>query len=424
MKVFLNLFFALFVISLFSQNIELKGKVTDILQVPLGSANILAVPENENVDIAFAISLESGIYKLNLRAHETYNITVSYLGYKPFKFTTNTSIEDVTKNFQLEENLDRLDEVTINYTPPVVIKKDTITYKVDTFITGEERKLREVLKKLPGVEVDKAGNVKVRGKTVTKVLVENKIFFTGDSKLAVNNIPADAVDKIEILDNYNAVAMLKGLQDSEDMAMNIRLKEDKKKFTFGDVEVGAGVKNRYIIHPNLFYYSPRTNINFIGDLNNQGVKSFSFRDYLEFEGGFSKLINNSGSYSSLRNNDFSKYLANNDYKENTNQFGALNIRQALNSDTDISGYVITSKGKTETERNTTNEYLNTEDFITEERTVSGNFNNFFTIAKLALEFSPSFNQDLKYNSFVKFTNNSSNGIINSLYESFDNSIVN
>jgi len=68
---------------------------------------------------------------------------------------------------------------------------------------------------------------------VTKVLVEDKTFFTGNSKLAVNNIPADAVDKIEILDNYNEVAMLKGLQDSEDMAMNIKLKEDKKKLLLG-----------------------------------------------------------------------------------------------------------------------------------------------------------------------------------------------
>ncbi|WP_339614016.1 hypothetical protein [uncultured Winogradskyella sp.] len=139
--------------------------------------------------------------------------------------------------------------------------------------------------------MDREGNVMVNGKKVTKVLVENKPFFTGDSKLAVNNIPADAVAKVEILDNYNEVAMLKGLQDSEDMAMNILLKEDKKKFVFGDVEVGAGIEDRYLVHPNLFYYSPKTNLNFIGDLNNQGIKSFSFNDYLEFDGGFGRLIN-------------------------------------------------------------------------------------------------------------------------------------
>jgi hypothetical protein len=152
------------------------------------------------------------------------------LGYKPQKLTIITTDQDLVKNFILQENPDQLDEVRIEYTPPIVVKKDTLIYDVSRFATGEERKLRESLKKLPGVEVDREGNVKVNGKQVTKVLVENKPFFTGNSKLAVNNIPANAVDKVEVLDNYNEVAMLKGLQDSEDMAMNILLKEDKKKF--------------------------------------------------------------------------------------------------------------------------------------------------------------------------------------------------
>ncbi|MCP4071568.1 MAG: carboxypeptidase regulatory-like domain-containing protein, partial [Hyphomicrobiales bacterium] len=227
--------------------------------------------------------------------NQSYKVTTSYLGYLPQTITVNTTKQDLTKNFVLKENPNQLDEVILNYTPPVTVKKDTITYKVDAFVTGEERKLREVLKKLPGVEVDRIGNVTVQGKRVTKVLVEDKTFFTGNSKLAVNNIPADAVDKVEILDNYNEVAMLKNLQDSEDMAMNIKLKEDKKKFAFGDVEVGAGIKDRYLVHPTLFYYSPKTNVNLIADFNNQGIKSFGFRDYLEFEGGFGKLMGDASS---------------------------------------------------------------------------------------------------------------------------------
>lgn len=302
----------------YAQKIVVSGKVTDTLQTPLSYVNILAIPENDNEAVTFAITQENGTYKLGLSKNQTYNVTVSYLGFKQQTVSITTTNQDLFKDFVLKENPDQLDEVTLNYTPPITVKKDTITYKVDAFVTGEERKLREVLKKLPGVEVDKAGNVMVQGKKVTKVLVEDKTFFTGDSKLAVNNIPADAVDKVEILDNYNDVAMLKGLQDTEDMAMNIKLKEDKKKFAFGDVEVGAGIKDRYLVHPNLFYYSPKTNVNFIGDLNNQGIKSFSFRDYLEFEGGFNKLMNDAGSYFSLFNSDFAQYLNNQDYTANTN----------------------------------------------------------------------------------------------------------
>ncbi|TDU43734.1 outer membrane receptor protein involved in Fe transport [Gelidibacter sediminis] len=424
LKLLLPLFFIFIVIfPVCAQKIIVSGKVTDTLQNPLAYANILAIPENDNEAVKFAITEENGSYKLGLSKNQTYNVTVSFLGFTPHTQVLTTTEEDLIQNFTLKENPNQLNEVTINYTPPIVIKKDTITYDVSKFVTGEERKLRDALKKLPGVEVDRAGNVTVQGKKVTKVLVENKTFFTGDSKLAVNNIPADAVDKVEILDNYNEVAMLKGLQDSEDMAMNIKLKEDKKKFTFGDVEAGAGIKDRYLIHPNLFYYSPKTNVNFIGDLNNQGIKSFSFRDYLEFEGGFGKLLNDAGSYFDLFNSDFANYLNNQDYTANTNQFAALNIRQSVTNVTDISGYVISSNSKTDTESATVNEYLNTSEPYVEDRNTANKFNNFFTIGKITLKYNPSAEEDLAYNSFIKVTNNESQGLISTINPIQNNTIA-
>ncbi|WMI68833.1 carboxypeptidase-like regulatory domain-containing protein [Mangrovimonas sp. YM274] len=423
--VFLNLKILLLLagFSLHAQTVVVSGKVTDSLLQPLGYANILAIPDADNQEVRFAISEENGQYKLGLSKNQAYTLTVSYLGYTPNKIALNTTEQDLHKDFILKESPNQLDEITLNYTPPVSVKKDTITYKVDAFTTGEERKLREVLKKLPGVEVDKAGNVTVQGKKVTKVLVENKTFFTGNSKLAVNNIPADAVDKVEVLDNYNEVAMLKNLEDSEDMAMNIKLKEDKKEFAFGDVEVGTGIKERYLLHPNLFYYSPNTNVNLIGDLNNQGVKSFTFKDFLDFEGGFGKLLTDATGYFSLYNSDFAQYLNNQDYTANTNQFGALNIQQALSPKTNLHSYVIGSKSKTDTRSETLNEYLNNTDPFVEQRTVSNKLNNFFTIGKLTLDYDPSFEEDLAYNSFIKLTNNDSYGFINTNNPSLNNTIA-
>ncbi|QRM90969.1 carboxypeptidase regulatory-like domain-containing protein [Lacinutrix sp. WUR7] len=415
--------FLLVVVTSYSQNIIIQGKVTDSLQNTLVYANILALPEAENAEVHFAITNEQGEYKLKLAQNQSYNITVSYLGFLPENLILNTKEDNLTHHFVLQENHDQLDEVIIDYTPPITIKKDTTIYLVDKFTTGEERKLKDVLKKLPGVEVDKRGNVTVNGKKVTKVLVEDKTFFTGNSKLAVNNIPADAIDKIEVLDNYNEVAMLKGLQDSEDLAMNIKLKEDKKKFAFGDVEFGAGIKERYVVHPNLFYYSPKTTINFIGDLNNTGVKSFSFRDYLEFEGGFGKLMSDASSYFSLFNSDFSKYLNNQDFTANTNQFGAINIRQSVSDITDISGYVITSKAKTETQDNTLNEYLISEEAFMENRSNTNTLNNFFTIGKVTIDYDPSYEEDFAYNSFIKVTNNDSHGFVNTINPTQNNNIT-
>jgi len=407
----------------FSQNVTIKGKVSDSLQKPLVNSNLLAVSKISDKNIHFTITDENGNYLLRLKQNQSYKLTVSHLGFKAQNLTIDTTTENFTQNFILTENPDELDEVVINYRPPISIKKDTITYDIDNFTTGKERKLREALKKLPGVEVDRDGNVSVNGKKITKVLVENKTFFTGDSKLAVNNIPADAVDLIQVLDNYNEITLLKGLEDSEEMAMNIKLKKDKKKFTFGDVELGGGIKNRYLIHPNLFYYSPKTNVNLIADLNNQGIKSFSFQDYLEFEGGFNKLLNDSNSYFSLFNSDFTRYLNNQNFISNTNQFGAVNIRKSITNKTDVSTYIISSNSKTNTNSNALNIYQNISESSIENRTINNKLNNFFIIGKLTLDYNPSSKESFKYNSFIKTTNNSSNSLVTTLNSSQTNTII-
>lgn len=407
---------------LLSQNVVISGKVTDSLQQPLTYVNILAMPQSDDAEVSFTITKDDGSYKLVLAKQQTYELIISYLGFKTQKLQLTTTDQDLHKDVVLYESPDQLDEVTLNYTPPVTVKKDTVIYLTDKFVTGEERKLRDVLKKLPGVEVDREGNVTANGKRVTKVLVEGKIFFTGNSKLAVNNIPADAVDKVEILDNYNEVAMLKGLQDSDNMAMNIKLKEDKKKFAFGDVEVGGGIKERYIIHPNLFYYSPDTNVNFIGDLNNTGVKSFEFRDYLEFEGGFGKLLTDTKAYFNLYNSDFAQYLNNQDFTSNTNRFGALNIRQSLGKHFDIGGYLIASNSDSKTLGKTQNIYLNDLETFEESRTTANTLNNDFVIGKVTLDYDPSFNEDFAYNTVVKVTNNHGIGMVTTINPSQNNSI--
>ncbi|MBT8245455.1 carboxypeptidase-like regulatory domain-containing protein, partial [Winogradskyella sp.] len=168
----------------FAQEITVFGKISDSLNNPLQYASILAIPQTDDLDVTFAITEADGSYMLGLAKKQSYELTVSFLGYTSQKLTLATTDKDVIKDFVLQENSEALDEITINYTPPISVKKDTITYDVSKFVTGEERKLRDALKRLPGVEVDRAGNVTVQGKKVTKVLVEDKTFFTGNSKLA------------------------------------------------------------------------------------------------------------------------------------------------------------------------------------------------------------------------------------------------
>ena len=397
--------------------VVLSGIVVDsISEAYLINTNILAFPKNSNETTQFAISNEKGEYVLRLEKDVAYSIEVSYLGYQKLVFE-HTATQDETKDLALVPRTNNLEEVVLEYKIPIEVKEDTITYQTDAFVTGEERKLREVLKKLPGIEVDREGNVTAQGKKVTKVLVEDKTFFTGNSKLAVNNIPADAVDQVQILDNYNKLGFLKGLRDSDELALNIKLKKDKKKFAFGDMEVGGGIKDRYLAHPNLFYYSPKTNLNFIGDLNNVGIKSFTLTDYLEFNGGFGKLLGDVGAYLSLSTDDFSQFLASNDFKANTNRFGALNLRQTVTSKTDINSYVIANGSTTETETNNLNTYINSDGSFDERRSVTNDYDNFFLIGKFTVDHEPSSKEQLSANTFVKITENNGEGSI--LTQSFD-----
>ncbi len=408
-KYLLTLFLTTGFFSLNAQTIEIKGLVKDSVNQPLIYANVFAVPQDKNVQIAFATSNEKGFYQLKIKKNKKYNVTTSYLGYVPKKVTFQF-IKDTIFNFKLLEDKNQLSEVNITYTIPVVVKQDTITYNIDSFVTGNERKLKDVLKKLPGIEVDRKGNVLVHGKKVTTLLVEDKPFFGGNTKLGVNNIPADAIDKVQVLENYNSVAMLKGLQDEDKVALNIKLKEDKKKFIFGNIELGAGIKEKYVVHPKLFYYSPKTSANFIGDVTNTGVKSFAMKDYLEFEGGMSKMFSNPSSYFKLYRSDFSKYLANQDYKADKTIFGALNIRQSVNNVTDLSMYVISAKSQTDTQTTTNNQYLYGVSFI-ENRDNTKETSNFYTIGKLSLDYDPNKKTDYAFSSFFTISDSKSNSNI-------------
>ncbi|MGB7841300.1 MAG: TonB-dependent receptor [Salinimicrobium sp.] len=385
--------------SLWSQQIDLRGVINDSLQQPLPYTNIIATPFADEGSITFAISDELGRYKLDLVRDITYKLEITHLGFSK-GMDTITILENTTRNFTLYESMESLEEVIIEQQMAVIVKEDTITYRVKQFKTGEERKLREVLKKLPGVEVDREGNVTVNGKRVTKLMVEGKTFFTGDTKLGVNNIPADAVAEVQALDNYSEVAFLKGLEDSDKMALNIKLKQGKKKFVFGDIEAGAGIEERYLFHPTLFYYSPKTAVNVIGDFNNIGEKSFTMSDYINFEGGYASLMDGSNSFSNIYNSDFAKFLGQQDFIYSRNEFGAGSLSQEISPNLQLDAYSIASGGKVETRTTNDITYL-TDAGLDEFRETTTENNVFFTLSKLKLRYQPNAETDVSYDALFK-----------------------
>lgn len=352
MKKFLLL---LFVTSIsFSQNIKFEGLIQDVGKSPLEMANVMAVNQVTKAMDSYAITNDKGKYLLNLKPNSNYIIKVSYLGMQSKEINLTTVATNIVQNITLESGGIELEGVEIVREMPVSIKGDTIVYNADSFKTGTERKLEDVLKKLPGVEVNADGEIQVEGKNVGKLMVDGKDFFDGDTKLGVKNIPADAIDKIQVLRNYNDVSALKGLENGdENIAMNIKLKKGKKNFWFGDVNAGGGTENkntRYVANPKLFYYSPKYSINLIANYNNIGELPFTVQDYFKFTGGFRSMMKKGGTNFNVSSNDLGiSTLRNNRAKEIETQFGAANFSYNVTKTWSLSGFAIISKTITDTE---------------------------------------------------------------------------
>ena len=412
MPKFLFFFFFINLLS-FSQTKNFTGVISDTLNFPLENANIIANPIGANQQLKFAIADNKGRYKLELEANVRYEITVSYIGYAEETLILEPNSPKITHNFKLINTGQILKEITIKHVfQPVEIKKDTMTFNVKSFINGNERKMKEVLEKLPGVEVDKKGNVTVQGKKVTKMLVEGKSFFGGGSKLAVENIPADALEKIEIIDHFNEVGFMKKVSDSDELAMNVKLKEDKKKFVFGDIEAGAEVAGEtgyYLGHAGLFYYSPKTNVSFIGDSNNVGRSTFGFDDLMRFNGGISSFLSGRKFNTAF----FGLTMDNTDLVLNKSQFSAINFSAAVNPKLAVSGYGIFSKALTATKSETRNKFLQNTLLSFENQSQRNRSQAILGLGNFKLDYSPSSKVKWYYNFQMQASNNEGANTINS-----------
>jgi hypothetical protein len=346
----------------FSQTIKFDGFIEDNAKNPLEMANVMAVNSSTKSMDAYAITNDKGKFALNLKPNTNYTIKVSFLGMKSKEIEITTESIPISKTIFLEDGETNLKDVEIVREMPVSIKGDTIVYNADSFKSGTERKLEDVLKKLPGVEVNKDGEIEVEGKKVTKLMVEGKDFFDGDTKLGVKNIPADAIDKIQVLRNYNEVGALKGLgNDQDNVAMNIKLKSGKKNFWFGDMTAGVGVghkDSRYLVNPKLFYYNPKYSLNLISNFNNIGELPLTAQDYFKFTGGFRNLMKKGGSNFNVSSNDLGISLLRNDRaKEIETKFGATNFAYNVTKSWSLSGFGIFSASKTELETQSQNTIL-------------------------------------------------------------------
>ncbi len=409
--------------ALSAQSITYSGKVTDSLQTPLELANVIAVNKNSKAIASYGITDSEGRFRLNLKRDSLYILKASYLGYETWEETI-TAAENTVKNIVLKESANQLNEVDVVHELPVTVSGDTIVYKTDAFTDGREKKLENVLEKLPGFEVDDNGEVKVQGKKVDKVLVEGKEFFDGDTKMATKNIPANAVDKVQVLRNFNDVSPMKGLNDEDNIALNIKLKEGKKSLLFGDISLGAGPDDRYITHPNLFYYSKKLSLNFIGDLNNIGQQAFTMQDYFRFNGGLKNLARKSGSTMKLSSDEIGmSLLQDNRARSITSKLGALNFSYNPNNSWNFSGFAIGSQVDNLLESESMRTYIREDGVNTEALYSSFDQKSTSGLFKWSSTYAPDNELHIAYDGFIKLADLEEHRNLISTFNELENRIV-
>ncbi|MBT3588724.1 MAG: TonB-dependent receptor [Flavobacteriaceae bacterium] len=397
---------------LFSQ-IKFDGVVKDSIGSPLELATIIVLDQETNTLDSYSITDERGYYSFELEKNTNYKFQVSYIGMNSFEEIISTKESNITRDFLLQAD-NVLDEVELTYEMPVTIKGDTIVYNADSFKNGSERKLEDVLEKLPGVEINEDGQVEIEGKVVNKLMVNGKDFFDGDTKIATKNIPSNAVDKIQVLRNYSEVGQLSSVTNNKDnFALNIKLKEGKENFWFGSINSGGGYsaddKGLYLLQPKLFYYSPKVTFNFIGDINNIGEVVLTPRDLRNFGGGFRAPSRGSGTNIDLGSNSLGFLTNQNNALSVENILAASNFSWSPTNALDISGFAIYNSSLIDAKQRTVKQFTDSDLGIPNELTEQTSHERSDQgLLKLSASYKPNGDNQVDYDVLSRISKDSQN----------------
>ena len=279
---------------------NLKGVVFDtIAKQPVPAATITVLQAKDSSLVTFTMTNSRGEFSLGNVPYGDYRLLVTHVNYH--NVNKYFSVTDANKNIDLSniEVSDKnkvLEEVVIMAeAPPVTLIGDTVQYNAGSFKTKPNAVVEDLLKRMPGIQVDKDGKVKAQGQEVKRVLVDGKEFFGNDPKIATKNLPADAVDKVQVYDKQSDMSQLTGFDDGQsEKTINLKLKKDKKKGVFGKVNGGGGTEGRYQGKFNVNSFKGARQMSVIGMGNNTNAEGFSFMDILSFSGGMNQLGGNSG----------------------------------------------------------------------------------------------------------------------------------
>lgn len=362
---------------------DLTAQLSDAADgTPLVSATVMLLSQQDSSLVNFGRTEDDGSFQLKrLPNDQAYLLRLTYLGYQTLDislpFPVSAEVLDLGM-LRMSTESALLDEVIVQDEHiPVRINKDTIEYNARAFQTKPNAPVEDLLKKLPGMEVDREGNIRAQGEQVQQVTVDGKEFFGRDPKAATRNLPAEAVDKVQVYDKKSEQAEFSGVDDgSRQKTVNLELKDDFKKGAFGSLEGGYGTEDRFNLKGNLNRFTPKQQLSFIGMGNNINRQGFSINDYMQFTGAMRRMMSGGGGTVSLSfNSDDMNFPI--DFGSNTGftdtWAGGANFNHDWKNGTELNGSYIFDHLDRDTETKTLREnYLPTGTFRFEDETFENN----------------------------------------------------
>ncbi len=317
--------------SVAQSEIDLTGQVVGAGDESLMSATVVLLSQADSTLVSFSLTDNEGLFVVKDLPYADYIMQVTYLGYQQYSnpISVKNGFESNVGVIKLIQSNTALEQVEIKGEHvPMVVKKDTLEYNAAAFQTQPNEVVEDLLRKLPGVEVDNDGTITAQGEEVQSVTVDGRKFFGDDPTIATKNLPADAVDKVQIFDKKSDMAEFSGMDDGErEKTINLELKADRRKGQFGNVEAGYGTDDRYKGRLSLNRFSTNTQISAIGNFNNINEQGFSSADYVSFMQGIG--FRNRGSNGLSINDGLSNGFV-------TTNAGGLNINHDFSSKVDVS----------------------------------------------------------------------------------------
>ena len=258
---------------------NIVGKVVDSSKEPMIQASVRLLTTKDSTFVGGTATDNNGRFKLSNIKSGKYIIQASYVGYLPTCKNITIGNETVrVGEMILEESSIMLKETTVvGIKTPIKVMEDTVEFNADTYKTRPNAVVEDLLKRLPGVEVDSEGKITANGKEVTKILVDGKEFFSDDPKVASKNLPVNMVDKLQVVDRKSDLARLTGVDDGEDeTVINLTVKKGMKNGYFGTIDAGYGTDDRYKMTFNVNRFWNENQITFLGNFNN--VNELGFAD--------------------------------------------------------------------------------------------------------------------------------------------------